>query len=88
MTIRQQIRLVHQVLRTERRASFFAILKTASTRTEILFTFLAILELVKRGMLVAEQQHLFGDIVLEPIGDWVDEDEIAIGSEMESEPGA
>ncbi len=88
VTIRQQIRLVHQVLRTERRASFFAILKTATTRTEILITFLAILELVKRGMLVARQQHLFGDIVLEPVGDWVDEDEIAIGSEMENEPGA
>lgn len=87
VTIRQQIRLVHRVLRTERRASFFAMLKTATTRTEILITFLAILELVKRGMLVARQQHLFGDIVLEPVGDWVDEDEIAIGSEMENEPG-
>jgi len=85
ITIRDKIRRVQLVLRTEGRARFFELLKEAKSRVEIMVTFLAILELVKQRRVSAAQDRIFGDILVEPIGDWVHDDSIQISSEMESD---
>jgi segregation and condensation protein A len=85
ITIRDTIRRVQLVLRTAGQARFFELLKEAKSRIEIMVTFLAILELVKQRRVVAMQERIFGDILVEPIGDWVYDDSIQIRSEMEPE---
>lgn len=83
ITIRDKIRQVQLILRTEGRARFFDLLKAAQSRVEIMVTFLAILELVKQRRVVAVQEIIFGDIVVAPVGEWVNDDSIEIDSEME-----
>lgn len=85
ITIRDKIRRVQLVLRTQGRARFFELLKEAETRVEIMVTFLAILELVKQRRVAAVQERIFGDIAMEPIGDWIHDDSIQISSEMEAD---
>jgi chromatin segregation and condensation protein Rec8/ScpA/Scc1 (kleisin family) len=60
-------------------------LAEAQSRVEIMVTFLAVLELVKQRRVTAAQERLFADIVIEPLGDWVNDDAVQIYSEMESE---
>jgi segregation and condensation protein A len=84
ITIRDKIRRVQVILRTAGRARFFELLREAQSRVEIMVTFLAILELVKQRRVVAAQERLFGDIVVEPVGDWINDDSIQIYSEMET----
>lgn len=83
ITIRDRIRRIQRRLRSEGRAQFFDLLKEAASRVEIVVTFLAVLELVKQRRVTAAQEKIFGDIVIEPIGDWVNDDSIQIYSEME-----
>lgn len=85
ITIRSKIRHVQLRLRTEGRVRFFDLLKEAQSRVEIMVTFLAILELVKQRRVMAQQERIFGDIVVDPVGDWVHDDTIQISSEMESD---
>ena len=47
--------------------------------------FLAVLELVKQRRVSAIQEKLFGDIVIEPVGNWINDDLVQIYSEMERE---
>lgn len=83
ITIRDKIRRIQQRLRGEGRVRFFDLLVEAQSRVEIMVTFLAILELVKQRRASALQEKLFGDIVVEPIGDWINDESIQIYSEME-----
>ena len=83
ITIRDQIRRIQVGLRTGGRVRFFEMLREAQSRVEVLITFLAILELVKQRRVMAYQERLFGDIVIEPLGDWVNDDSLQIYSEME-----
>jgi segregation and condensation protein A len=46
------------------RLSFNQLLARAATRVEIIVTFLAVLELIKRRQIYARQEQLFGDIQL------------------------
>ncbi|MBM4422039.1 MAG: hypothetical protein FJ030_01440 [Chloroflexi bacterium] len=84
ITIRDKIKRIQHALRVEGRARFFDLLHEATTRVEIVVTFLAVLELVKQRRVVAAQGKVFGDIVIEPVGDWINDDSIRIYSEMES----
>ena len=81
--IRDKIRRVQLALRTQGRARFFDLLAEAQSRVEIMVTFLAILELVKQRRVAAFQEKVFGDILVEPLGDWVNDDSIQIYSDME-----
>ena len=85
ITIRQKIRHIQLALRTERRARFFDLLKGATTRTEILVTFLALLELVKQMRVTVKQEKIFGDIAIEAIGEWVNDDAVQIYAEMDED---
>ena len=67
VTIREKIALITHSLQSGERTSFRALLGSGHTRLEVVVTFLALLELVKRYRVLAQQQALFGDIDIEPL---------------------
>lgn len=78
ITIREKIHLILNNLKLMQTSTFSAMLNQRS-RLEIVVTFLALLELVKRHVVQAQQVQLFGDISLEPLADWDDEAELEFG---------
>lgn len=75
ITIRERIRVILDVIREKGKSTFRAFLSPHHSRVEVVVTFLAMLELIKRHILQAQQADLFTDIELEPIGEWSDQDE-------------
>jgi segregation and condensation protein A len=78
VTIREKIDLITRTLKNMQRASFRGMLSDRATRIEVVVTFLALLELVKRYHVEAFQQELFGEIEVVRHGDWGAEEEIDI----------
>ncbi len=74
ITIRERIHTILQVLKRQKTTSFRTMLLSRS-RIEVVITFLAMLELIKRRLIEAQQSILFGDIQLQPTGE-LDEKEI------------
>jgi segregation and condensation protein A len=75
VTIRDQIRLIARTLRSGAgRTSFQSMLAGARSRMELVVTFLAVLELVKRRKIEARQERQFGEIVLLALSEWSDEE--------------
>lgn len=75
VTIRDQIRLiVHALQSGDGRGSFQAMLAQARSRMEVVVTFLAVLELIKRRKIEARQEKPFGDILLLAISEWKEDD--------------
>lgn len=71
VTIRDQIRLIAGALRERGgRVVFQQLLAEARSRMEIVVTFLATLELIKRRKIEARQTALFGEIELVSLGEW------------------
>ena len=70
ITIRDRIRHIVTQIKTGQRTTFRRLLGKRHTRLEVVVTFLAMLELVKRRFLQAEQEALFGDIELRPAEGW------------------
>ncbi len=64
VSIDQQIKVILDLADRGARVSFNRLLERAATRVEIIVTFLAVLELIKRRLIHAEQEELFGDILL------------------------
>jgi segregation and condensation protein A len=84
VTIRDQIRLIAGALREQGgRVVFQRLLADAQSRMEIVVTFLATLELIKRRKIEARQAALFGEIELVSLGEWA-EDEAGL-AELEFE---
>lgn len=81
VTIREKIDLITRTLKNIQRMTFSGLIPDKATRVEIVVTFLALLELVKRYRVTAKQDVLFGDIEFERSEDWKDDEEI----EMEFE---
>jgi segregation and condensation protein A len=73
VTIREKISLIARHLRLKGQASFRTLLGSRWTKLEAVVTFLAMLELVKRHLVVARQETLFGEIELDVDQDWNDE---------------
>ena len=71
VTIREKISSILELLRMGGEQSFEQLFAPGKTRLEIVVTFLALLELVKRHMVGASQNSLFGNIQLVPEGDLV-----------------
>jgi len=69
VTIREKIRSILNQLRGLQTTTFRKLLGGGMPRIEIIVTFLAMLELVKRHIVSAEQSVLFGDIALAPLTD-------------------
>jgi segregation and condensation protein A len=70
VTIREKISLIAHLLRERGRASFRAMLGNRRSRLDIVVTFLAVLELIKRHLIYAHQESLFGDIDIESKNGW------------------
>lgn len=78
VTIREKIELIAKRLGTAEHARFQELLGEEPTRIEIVVTFLALLELVKRYRVSAKQVGLFADIEIERMEDWNVNEEIDI----------
>jgi segregation and condensation protein A len=78
VTIREKIDLISKMLKNIQRASFRGLLTDKASRIEIVVTFLALLELIKRYRITAHQEELFGEIEFERMEDWKDDEEIEI----------
>jgi segregation and condensation protein A len=75
ITIREKIALIAKRLGKNRRANFSGLLGKKPSRLEVVVTFLALLELVKRYAVSAQQERLFSDIRIEKLEEWgTDED--------------
>ncbi len=72
ITIRERIHVILDALRKAGRTSFRKTLDSR-TRMEVVVTFLALLELIKRHVVEAEQGDLFSDIQVRPMGEWSEE---------------
>lgn len=69
VTIREKIRAIIDSLRQLRKSTFHSFLRRRGDRLEIIVTFLAMLELIKRRMIEASQNELFGEIEVRSTGD-------------------
>jgi segregation and condensation protein A len=72
ISIRDQISLIGRRLRSGARVSFFDLLAAATSRMEIVVTFLAVLELIKQRRVMAIQERTFGDIEIRRVGEWTE----------------
>ena len=60
---------IARAIRTRRRSTFFELVHAGAPVEELVVTFLAILELYKRGLVRLEQSEPFGDIEIVRVGD-------------------
>ncbi len=73
--------MIRELTRHSKRVSFTSLLQDARTRVEIIVVFLAVLESIKRQLIQAQQDELFGEIYLmrreevTPVSNFVDDDE-------------
>jgi len=65
VTVAEKIELLGKILAKRKRIHFHQLLRRTSTRQEVIATFLAMLEMIKRQHLVVRQEHLFGEIMIE-----------------------
>lgn len=78
ITIREKIELIVTRLRAKTASSFRGLLGEKPTRLEIVVTFLALLELVKRYRVQARQESLFSDIEIEPLEEFREGEEFEL----------
>lgn len=78
VTIREKIDLIARTMKEVERSTFRNLLDNGASRLEIVVTFLAMLELVKRYRLQAHQEGLFSEIEIERMEDWKDDEEIEV----------
>ena len=75
VTIRDQIRpIAHSLHAGGGQASFQSMLSLAESRLEVVVTFLAVLELIKRRKIEASQSNPFGEIQIVVLEDWSEEE--------------
>jgi segregation and condensation protein A len=74
VTIREKITVIARQLREHGRTNFRSLLGAQPSHLDVVVTFLALLELIKRRLVAVQQDSLFGEIDLEPVGAW-DENE-------------
>jgi len=70
VTIREKIRTIVDSLREAGNAQFCYFIHRQGDRLEVIVTFLAMLELIKRRVVEVSQPSLFGDIEVTPTGEW------------------
>jgi len=78
VTIREKIDLIARTLKEIERTTFRNLLNQGASRIEIVVTFLALLELVKRYRVQAHQDGLFGEIEFERMEEWHEDEEIEL----------
>jgi segregation and condensation protein A len=78
VSIHEKIRQIQKIFETAKRTSFSKILMSAGTKTEIIVSFLALLELVKQRNVTVSQDAKWGDITIDKIEDAVPMDASAV----------
>ena len=78
VTIREKLGLITRTLRQLGRANFRGLISGSPSRLEVVVTFLALLELIKRYRVAAIQDDLFADIQIERLESWADDEEIEL----------
>jgi segregation and condensation protein A len=78
ITIREKIDLIAKTLKEVERSTFSALLDPGASRLEVVVTFLALLELVKRYRVAAHQVGLFDDIEIDRMEEWGDDEEMEL----------
>ena len=61
-TVSEKIELIGNLVRTNGTAKFSALFAAATSRTEVVVTFLAVLELIRLKQILVTQSDVFGDI--------------------------
>jgi len=74
ITIREKIKYILEKLRAEPTSTFQTLLSKDAERVEIVVSFLALLELIKRHIVEAAQEKNFAEITLTPLSEWNEED--------------
>ena len=78
VTIREKIDMISRMMKDVQRTAFSTLIKDSASRLEIVVTFLAMLELIKRYRVQAHQEGLFADIEIDRMEDWSEDEEIEI----------
>lgn len=78
VTIRQKIAYISERLTKSQHSSFKELVGNGNSRLEVVVTFLALLELVKRYRVSARQDALFGDIHIERSEEWNEGEEFEL----------
>jgi segregation and condensation protein A len=72
VTILDKIRVIMQDLKERGHSTFRSLLGPDHNRIDMVVTFLALLELIKRHIVEARQGAIFADIEFQPIGEWTE----------------
>ena len=67
ISIRERITNIQQMISQKVNMSFRDLLKSSKNKTEVIVTFLAILELVKQRTVAVVQKNVFDDIVIKKV---------------------
>ena len=78
VSIRQKIHTILDIIQTKSDGVTFKEILQNNSRMDVVISFLAILELIKRSILEAQQLIRFGDIKLMGVGQWDEKDDIEI----------
>lgn len=78
ITIREKVALIARILQKGKQASFRDLIGQKPTRLEVVVTFLALLELVKCYHVAARQAGLFGEIEIERMEEWRQDEEFEL----------
>lgn len=78
VTIREKIDMIAKIMKDVQRSTFRAMVTDGASRLEIVVTFLAMLELIKRYRIDAHQEGLFSDIEINRTDDWKDDEELEL----------
>ena len=78
VTIREKIDMISKIMKDVQRSTFRALVTDGASRLEIVVTFLAMLELIKRYRIDAHQEGLFSDIEINRAEDWKDDEEMEL----------
>jgi segregation and condensation protein A len=73
ITIREQIKVIAEYIKQHHKGTFDDLFPGKKMRLEVVVTFIALLELVKRKMILAHQDGIFGQIEFTPAEIWSDE---------------
>ena len=78
VTIREKIDQIAKLMKEVEKSTFSALIAEGASRIEIVVTFLAMLELIKRYRIHAHQDDLFGDIEIDRMEEFKEDEEIEL----------
>lgn len=64
VSLKERIKYIHDIIKRQKQANFFSLLNDRNNKTELVVSFLALLELMKQKTVKLEQKEVFSDIVI------------------------